>query len=475
MSIILCKPCKKQKRQKCAEKDCDIRPSFGFKGETKMLYCAKHKKNTMINIYDKPCIEDGCMTIPSYNFKGQTNALYCMKHKKYNMVNIKDKICIEAGCQIQSTYNCKGETRPKYCGKHKKLNMVNVKSKGCIEDGCDTRPCFNFVGEKNGLYCEKHKKLNMVNVKDKPCIEEGCEVTPCWNIPGKTNALYCTTHRKSDMVNLKAKKCMEDGCDTRPSYNLIGLKQRLYCNKHKKTDMFYVAPRTCIEEGCKTISVFNLRGEKKTLYCAKHKKTDMVNIVDKTCITPLCDVQVAKSAYNGYCIRCFIHTFPDRPVTKNYKTKEKCTADFITQTFPQFTWVADKRVQDGCSRRRPDLILDLGYQVIIVEIDENQHTDYDCSCENRRIMELSQDVGHRPIIFIRFNPDEYLNNENEKITSCWGVNKNGICCVKKTKQIEWKALTVTQLLNKHLYFLLNTNVNGILMLFNYNLIVLCKR
>jgi len=38
-----------------------------------------------------------------------------------------------------------------------------------------------------------------------------------------------------------------------------------------------------------------------------------------------------------------------------------------------------------------------------------------------------------------------------------------------------EALTVTQLLNKHLYFLLNTNVNGILMLFNYNLIVLCKR
>ena len=51
----------------------------------------------------------------------------------------------------------------------------------------------------------------------------------------------------------------------------------------------------------------------------------------------------------------------------------------------------------------------------IVEIDENQHIEYDCSCENKRIMELSQDVGHRPIIFIRFNPDDYLNYEN-KIT-----------------------------------------------------------
>lgn len=51
-------------------------------------------------------------------------------------------------------------------------------------------------------------------------------------------------------------------------------------------------------------------------------------------------------------------------------------------------------------------------------------------------MELSQDVGHRPIVFIRFNPDNYTKNE-EKITSCWGVNKNGICVVRKTKKDEW--------------------------------------
>ncbi len=51
-------------------------------------------------------------------------------------------------------------------------------------------------------------------------------------------------------------------------------------------------------------------------------------------------------------------------------------------------------------------------------------------------MELSQDVGHRPIIFIRFNPDDY-ENQGTKITSCWGINKNGICCIKKSKEKEW--------------------------------------
>ena len=75
--------------------------------------------------------------------------------------------------------------------------------------------------------------------------------------------------------------------------------------------------------------------------------------------------------------------------------------------FWEVHWIADKIVNTDYSKRRPDLLLDLGYQILIVEIDENQHIDYDYSCENKRIMELSQDTGHRPIIFIRFNQDRW--------------------------------------------------------------------
>ena len=52
-------------------------------------------------------------------------------------------------------------------------------------------------------------------------------------------------------------------------------------------------------------------------------------------------------------------------------------------------------------------------------------------------MELSQDLGHRPIIFIRFNPDDYEKN-GKTITSCWGQNKKGACVVKKSKIDEWR-------------------------------------
>ena len=53
------------------------------------------------------------------------------------------------------------------------------------------------------------------------------------------------------------------------------------------------------------------------------------------------------------------------------------------------------------------------------------------------MMELSQDVGHRSIVFIRFNPDNYKKN-GINITSCWSQDKKGICVIKKSKKNEWE-------------------------------------
>ena len=79
----------------------------------------------------------------------------------------------------------------------------------------------------------------------------------------------------------------------------------------------------------------------------------------------------------------------------------------------------------------------MGDQVIIIEVDENQHKLYDSTCENRRLMEISQDIHHRPIVFIRFNPDDYYTMGNH-IKSCWSYNKrNGIIYIPKKMQEEW--------------------------------------
>jgi len=136
--------------------------------------------------------------------------------------------------------------------------------------------------------------------------------------------------------------------------------------------------------------------------------------------------------YDGLCMPCCVQTRPDIKVARNYKTKELCVKEFIQQVFPQFGWIFDKRFEDACSLRRPDMRVDFGSHVLVVEVDEHRHEGY--SCDTKRDVQLWQDVGERSIVFVRFNPDAY-----EGHTSCWATNKQGICVVKHTKKDEWTA------------------------------------
>lgn len=130
---------------------------------------------------------------------------------------------------------------------------------------------------------------------------------------------------------------------------------------------------------------------------------------------------------------------------RNYKTKEKEVTDKIIQRFPDKSWVKDRLIQDGCSLRRPDLFLDLGSHILIVEIDEYQHYEVSRICENKRLMVLSKDVHHRPIVFLRFNPDGYKRSDGERIKSCWTYDKNGIIRVKQSCISEWNTRIETLL------------------------------
>jgi hypothetical protein len=151
----------------------------------------------------------------------------------------------------------------------------------------------------------------------------------------------------------------------------------------------------------------------------------MTNIVDKKikCKTDFCETS-ANRRYEGYCAYCFSNLYPDSSIVRNYKTKERLVVNYIRENFPDYTWKFDKIIEDACSKRRPDIYLDLGYQIIIIEVDENQHRQYENICENKRMMEISKDVRHRSIIFIRFNPDKYINDKNKTIKSCFSIKKD---------------------------------------------------
>ncbi len=275
----------------------------------------------------------------------------------------------------------------------------------------------------------------MINIRTKYCQYNDCMTRAGFNIEGSRQPLYCVIHKTPEMIDVTSCRCIHDGCTKRRLYNLEGQTNAIYCIQHKTEKMININSKKCNYERCLRIAFYNLSGEKNGLYCVDHKQPDMVNVKSKICKTHLCYTQVTEK-YDGYCSYCFMNLFPDKPISRNYKTKEYSVVEFVKTKFPNGTWIADKSIHGGCSKRRPDLLLDLGYQVLIIEVDENQHIDYECSCENKRIMELSKDVGHRPIVFIRFNPDDY-NTKSANITSCWGNNKSGICVIKKMKKKEW--------------------------------------
>lgn len=385
------------------------------------------------------CIHDGCNKRSSFNISGETRSIYCKTHKLENMISVDSKKrCEELNCKKYPAFNYSTIKRARYCNTHKKDGMINVVTKRCIHENCNKIPIYNVKGENRGIYCNIHKLENMINVKDNKCIEQGCEIRANYNIEGNKNPIYCNRHKKDGMVDICNRRCKFMGCKTRPTFNNINEKTPIYCQTHKLDNMINVVDNKCENIGCIITASYNYDHTMKPIYCSRHKLDNMIDIRSRVCLTPLCNIRVHYDKYNGYCMRCFVYLFPDKSVVKNYKTKERATVEYIKQEFQDITIILDKHISNGCSKRKPDLLIDLGYQVIICEVDENQHISYDCSCENKRIMELSQDVSHRPIVFIRFNPDQYIDNKNNTIKSCWTLNKYGICCVSRNKKREWK-------------------------------------
>jgi hypothetical protein len=367
------------------------RPHYNLPTETKALYCSIHKKENMINIKDKRCIETNCMIIPNYNLPTETKALYCSVHKKDNMIDIKHKPCIETNCMTLPTYNLPTEKTALYCSIHKKENMIDIKNKRCIENNCMTRPIYNLPTETKALYCSVHKKENMINIKDKRCIETNCMTRPIYNLPTETKALYCFEHKKENMISIQNNKCQSSKCKETPLFGLPN-KRIQYCLHHKQENMINLV----LENKC---SILECNEEynhiiETTKYCNTHIPENSLMIVKRFC--KYCDIKEDA-------------TFVCKDCKKIQNKKEWAIVRYLRKAIDtQFEYNSSKMLQ-GCSKKRPDVYFELLKHCIIVECDENQHTNYGDSCECARLNEIVNGIGGKSVIIIRYNPDIVKN------------------------------------------------------------------
>jgi hypothetical protein len=190
--------------------------------------------------------------------------------------------------------------------------------------------------------------------------------------------------------------------------------------------MIDVKNRRCQHADCTTQPVFNTPDQSKPAFCKSHATADMVDVKNLQCI--LCHMVSARPHYANHCYGCFSFAHPDDPRVRNFKTKERAFMAEIEKVYPEI--ILDKVISGGCSKRRPDGLIDMLTHVIIVEIDENQHSGYDVMCDNRRTMELSRDLNRRPIVFIRVNPDKYTR-AGKTIHGAFSLTKStGVLTVK---------------------------------------------
>jgi len=269
--------------------------------------------------------------------------------------------------------------------------MINVINKRCIETNCNKQPNYNLPTEKKAIYCFAHKKENMIDIKNKRCIENNCTNRPIYNLPTEKKALYCSLHKKENMISIQNNKCQSSKCKATPLFGLPN-KRVQYCLHHKQENMINLV----LENKC---SILECNEEynhiiETTKYCNIHVPENSLMIVKRLC--KYCDIKEEA-------------TFVCKDCKKIQNKKEWAIVRYLRKAIDtQFEYNSSKMLQ-GCSKKRPDVYFELLKHCIIVECDENQHTNYGDSCECARLNEIVNGIGGKSVIIIRYNPDTVKN------------------------------------------------------------------
>ena len=331
---------------------------------------------------------------------------YCENHRSKNK-SWKRPTCQSVGCKTQPVYGAEGSGKPEYCKTHAPKEYVDVKNTTCIHPNCKTQPSYGAEGSGKAEYCKTHAPKEYVDVKNTTCIHPNCKTRPVYGAEGSGKAEYCKTHAPKEYVNVKDKTCIHPNCKTQPVYGAEGSGKAEYCKEHKPQEYVDVKSKTCIHPNCKTRPWYGFPTYSAT-HCAKHKSPNMVQNPSKVkdgeynkC--QICDYKIDPK--DEYCGGCKLYI--DYGSTVKYREKEMSIASLLDDNKIEYTH--DLTVKDGCSRKRPDFVINTSWGVVILEIDEFQHrrNSYSCECEITRMKQLYFDIGVENVLFIRYNPDSY--------------------------------------------------------------------
>ncbi len=272
--------------------------------------------------------------------------------------------------------------------------MIDVRNTLCASPDCDRYPSFNIRGTKRGKFCATHKEPGMMDVRSPQCASPDCDRQPNFNIRGTKRGKFCATHKDANMVNVMNAQCVTTDCYQRASFGFPG-KQIHLCTAHRAVGTILHPRKRCLEPNCKELAIYGMRVHE---HCEKHMVTGEVNILERICAS--CGL-LGILDRNDKCETCDPETFKRIALAKQNMVRDYLQAE-------GFVFDSIDRMIDGgvCGRERPDFHIDCATHMLIIEVDEHQHSGRACECEQTRMVNISQSNG-MPTIFLRWNPDQY--------------------------------------------------------------------
>ena len=268
--------------------------------------------------------------------------------------------------------------------------------------------------------CAMHGKAHrFIDVTSKRCEDPECKgFATCGAKGGKKT--HCGKHKLPDMITFGGSRCDHAGCEERAIYGTKG-GTKTHCGKHKLLDMIDLVGTRCKHVGCDKQAVYGIKADKKLIMCNAHKTEKMVCLTSPRCTS--CDTTCTQQK-DRLCSAC-------RQVQQNGASRKLLRIErrIIDMLILHGTIIDDERTKFNksigaeCGGYRPDIYIDCGTFILVVEIDENQHRpryishivdgvvtpiavgSYSTECENKRMMSIVS-KEQMPVYFIRINPDK---------------------------------------------------------------------
>ena len=391
--------------------------------------------------YCRKCKSEGITKRANYGPEGG-KATRCAEHgKKDGYIDVTNKRCEDAECKTIATYGKEGTKARTHCPTHGKLlGYINISNKRCEDAECKTIATYGVEGSTVRTHCSIHgQKLGLIDLATKRCEDDECKTIATYGVEGTTVRTHCSIHgQKLGLIDVANKRCEHVGCNTRASYGDPVEKKKKFCVDHKLTGMIDVASKKCEHDGCITIPSYGIVKNRPT-HCADHKDDKMSDVIHNQCES----CKLTQVTRNGeYCAVCDEFEKNDGASRKTRDKERAVIRALLENNIPNVDYIRvydvkyNKSIGKACGSYRPDILIDCGTFMIIIEVDEFQHrpryvtnitreidddgierltkrarvvSNYEGSCELTRMINIRFACGV-PCYVIRFNPDPFKIN-----------------------------------------------------------------